>query len=349
MGLNRRQFVGTIAGTAAAATVGTTTATAQSGPDYGGWFDDVGNFDGTVDKTGQDTVEITVGAEGNGGGFAFGPAAVRVSPGTEVVWQWTGEGGAHNVVSEGDGPLDSGSAVSESGTTYSHTFENEGIFKYACTPHKAMGMKGAVVVGGSGGGSSGDGGASEQQSASDGPDYGDWFSDVENFDGTTADMTGQDTVEITVGAEGNGGGFAFDPPAVRVTPGTEVVWQWTGEGGAHNVVSEGDGPLDSGSAVPESGTTYSHTFENEGTFKYACTPHKAMGMKGAVVVEAQSGSAGGDGGGGGDRSGADLSGPEWLLSGSIALAFFSPLLFAAAMRRRYEDDTSDPRYATADD
>jgi halocyanin-like protein len=181
-------------------------------------------------------------------------------------------------------------------------------------------------------------------------DFGGWFDDVGNFDGTV-DKTGQDTVEIAVGAEGNGGGFAFSPAAVRVSPGTEVVWEWTGEGGAHNVVSEGDGPLDSGSAVSESGTTYSHTFENEGTFKYACTPHKAMGMKGAVVVDAQSGSASGsgDGGGGGDRSGADLSGPEWLLSGSIALAFFSPLLFAAAMRRRYEGNTSETRYATADD
>ena len=42
--------------------------------------------------------------------------------------------------------------------------------------------------------------------------YDGYLSDVDNFDGTTADMTGQDEVTIAVGAEGNGGGFAFDPP-----------------------------------------------------------------------------------------------------------------------------------------
>ncbi|WP_236035496.1 halocyanin domain-containing protein [Haloarcula rubra] len=152
--MTRRQFAQATAGAVA---LGATTATvsAQQGPDYGGWFDGVGNFDGTVDETGQDTVEITVGAEGNGGAFAFDPAAVRVSPGTEVVWTWTGEGGGHNVVSDGDGPLDSGGLVSEAGTTYSYTFDSEGVYKYVCEPHAGLGMKGAVVVGSASGGSSG--------------------------------------------------------------------------------------------------------------------------------------------------------------------------------------------------
>ena len=70
--------------------------------------------------------------------------------------------------------------------------------------------------------------------------YDGYLSDVDNFDGTTADMTGQDEVTIAVGAEGNGGGFAFDPPAVQVDPGTTVVWEWIGAGGQHNVVDEAD-------------------------------------------------------------------------------------------------------------
>ena len=145
MALSRRQFVGAAAGTAALAATGT--ATAQEEPDYGGWFDDVSNYDGTtVDRTDADSVEISVGAQGNNGAFAFDPPAVMVSPGTEVVWEWNGEGGGHNVVSDGDGPLDSGDPVSEAGTTYSHTFESEGMFKYVCVPHEALGMKGAVVV-----------------------------------------------------------------------------------------------------------------------------------------------------------------------------------------------------------
>jgi len=41
---------------------------------------------------------------------------------------------------------------------------------------------------------------------------GDWLSNVSNFDGIV-DETGADEVRISVGAQGNGGTFAFDPPA----------------------------------------------------------------------------------------------------------------------------------------
>jgi halocyanin-like protein len=114
-------------------------------PDYGGWLSNTGNYDGTVDKRGQDSVTVTVGAEGNNGAFAFAPAAVRVDPGTEVVWEWSGKGGQHNVVAEG-GAFES-ALVEEGGHTFAHTFTSPGIAKYACTPHEPMGMKGAVAVG----------------------------------------------------------------------------------------------------------------------------------------------------------------------------------------------------------
>lgn len=129
---------------------GTTTADGDSGSGAGssasfdGWFDGVANFDGVADRTGQSEVEVTVGAEGNGGSYAFAPAAVRVSPGTRVVWTWTGEGASHDVVAE-DGSFES-ELVAEEGHTFSHTFEESGTDKYACTPHRALGMKGAVVV-----------------------------------------------------------------------------------------------------------------------------------------------------------------------------------------------------------
>lgn len=112
--------------------------------DFGGWFDNVGNFDGVVDKTGQSEVTVSVGAEGNGGGYAFDPAAITVDTGTTVVWEWTGDGGSHNVAAE-DGSFESDMVDSE-GHTFSHTFDSAGTFKYKCTPHEAMGMKGAVVV-----------------------------------------------------------------------------------------------------------------------------------------------------------------------------------------------------------
>ncbi|PSP82101.1 halocyanin domain-containing protein, partial [Halobacteriales archaeon QS_1_68_17] len=200
--MKRRDFLrtagGAAGGTAAAAAV-PGSAVAQeggSGPDFGGWFDDVGNFDGVVDRTGQSEVTVTVGAEGNGGAFAFAPAAVRVDPGTTVKFEWTGEGGGHNVIGE-DNDLDSGDPVAESGVNYEYTFEEDGIYKYVCEPHLSLGMKGAVVVGGGGGGESGDGGGGSGGGSGGEPDYGDWFSDVGNFDGTTVDETGNSEVTVT--------------------------------------------------------------------------------------------------------------------------------------------------------
>ncbi len=165
--ITRRQFAQAAAGAAALGATATVSAQQSSEPDYGGWFDGVSNYDGTVDETGQDTVEIAVGAQGNNGAFAFSPAAVRVSPGTEVVWTWTGEGGSHNVVSPSDGPLDSGELTSDEGTSYSHTFDSEGVYKYVCEPHEALGMKGAVVVGSAGGGSGGGESGTTSANASD--------------------------------------------------------------------------------------------------------------------------------------------------------------------------------------
>jgi halocyanin-like protein len=171
--VSRRGFLRTAAGaTAASAAAGT--ATAQEGtegggggpPDFGGFLDQVGNYDGSVtDATGQDTATVEVGVEANGGAYGFGPAAIHVDNGATVQFEWTGNGGGHNVVSDGDGPLDSGSAVSSAGVNYEHTFEEDGIYPYVCVPHEGLGMKGAVVVGtdyptqssdgGGGGGSSG--------------------------------------------------------------------------------------------------------------------------------------------------------------------------------------------------
>ncbi|CQR48629.1 MULTISPECIES: halocyanin domain-containing protein [Haloferax] len=115
-----------------------------SAPQFDGWFDNVGNYDGVVDETGSSTVTVTVGAQANGGAFGFGPAAIRVSPGTTVVWEWNGEGGSHNVAAA-DGSFESELAGS-SGHTFEHTFEATGTYTYACTPHETLGMKGAVVV-----------------------------------------------------------------------------------------------------------------------------------------------------------------------------------------------------------
>ncbi|NHN61511.1 halocyanin domain-containing protein [Halorussus sp. JP-T4] len=146
-GYTRRQAIK--AGAAATAAAGATglagPAAAQSGGDLSSWFEGVSNYDGIVDETGQSEVTVEVGAAGNNGNFAFGPAAIRVDPGTTVVWEWTGKGGSHNVAAE-DGSFES-EMTGSTGHTFEQTFDETGITKYACTPHKAMGMKGAVVVG----------------------------------------------------------------------------------------------------------------------------------------------------------------------------------------------------------
>ena len=146
---------GTESGTAAGTESGTESGTASGGgggsagpPDFGGYLDPVGNFSGSVtDARGQDTATVEVGVEANGGAFGFGPAAIHVDNGATVQFEWTGEGGGHNVVSASDGPLDSGNAVSSSGVNYEYTFEEDGIYNYYCSPHQGQQMKGSVVVG----------------------------------------------------------------------------------------------------------------------------------------------------------------------------------------------------------
>ncbi len=141
------------------------------------------------------------------------------------------------------------------------------------------------------------GGISTAATAQDGdePDYGDWFDDVENYE-ETEDLTGEDEATVDVGA---GDGFQFDPPAIRIDQGATVIWEWTGEGGGHNVVHvpedeeeqeiEGatgaDEPLFESEIVSDEGFTFEYQFEETGTYLYVCEPHRQQGMKGAVVVE----------------------------------------------------------------
>lgn len=147
--MHRRAFLATVtAGSLALAGCtggsGQRSAAGSSDGAYDGWFQGVENYDGTVDETGSDEVVVKVGTQANGGGFGFGPAAVEVSVGTTVVWEWTGAGGTHNVVAE-DGSFESAYARNQ-GETFEHTFDEAGTYRYYCQPHINMGMKGAVRV-----------------------------------------------------------------------------------------------------------------------------------------------------------------------------------------------------------
>nr|WP_232701774.1 halocyanin domain-containing protein [Halobacterium wangiae] len=295
------------------------TASAQE-DDFEAWFDNVDNYDGVVDETGSSEVTVEVGAEANGGQLGFGPAAVRVDPGTTVTWEWVG--GTHNVVAD-DGSYES-EMTDENGFTFTQTFDEKGVSKYYCMPHEQMGMKGAIVVGdvdvGSASGSSDTQGDGESEPAS--VDFDGWFDNVGNFDGVV-DETGSSEVTVEVGAEANGGQFGFGPAAVRVDPGTTVTWEWVG--GSHNVVAD-DGSYES-ELTDEDGFTFTQTFEEEGVSKYYCMPHEQMGMKGAVVV-GSGGGGGGGGSGGGVLSTTDIG--VLAFAGALVGGLLSPFALKAS-------------------
>jgi halocyanin-like protein len=167
--LTRRGVVrGAAVGLAGAVGVGAATGPAAGQSTFDGWLDGVSNYDRVVDETGSEEVQVIVGAEANGGNLGFGPAAIRVSPGTTVVWRWNGKGGAHNVVAN-DGSFES-ELTADQGFTFRYTFEEPGTTKYYCQPHQTIGMKGVVVVEGEGGAGAGAGGGGE--GATTGPSAG---------------------------------------------------------------------------------------------------------------------------------------------------------------------------------
>lgn len=143
--LSRRRFVRSAVGTVAVAGGMTSVSTAKK-PSFDGWLSNTSNYTGVVDKTGQDTVTVEVGVKANNDYYGFGPAAISVSKGTTITWKWTGKGGSHTVTAQSGGDFDSG-LHEEQGYTFEHSFDEKGIYKYYCTPHKALGMKGVVVVG----------------------------------------------------------------------------------------------------------------------------------------------------------------------------------------------------------
>ncbi len=244
----------------------TSTETPEQTPpdDLDAWLEEANGYDGETRRFGPDgRATVAVGEDGN----AFSPVAIEVPPMTAVQWDWTGHGGQHNVVAL-DGTFDSGNTNAQAGTSYEFFFEEPGEYAFVSEPDD--GMRGAVIV------------AEPPSTGYDTVD--EWLAGTSNFDGTVADRTDSAAATVRVGTEGNGGLFAFDPPALRITTGTTVQWEWTGEGSSHNVTFE-DADIDSGGVTSEPGTTFEHTFEETGQYRYSCLPHRGVGMKGAVIVE----------------------------------------------------------------
>ena len=137
--LRRRALLAALGG-GVAATAGCLGGDTGDGP-YGGWLSNANDFDGVVNRTGRDEARVSVGA---GSGLSFAPAAIRISPGTTVRWEWTGFGGGHNVVEE-TGVFESELRFEE-GSTFTYSFDEPGVYRYVCTPHRTQGMLGVVEV-----------------------------------------------------------------------------------------------------------------------------------------------------------------------------------------------------------
>lgn len=86
-----------------------------------------------------------------------------------------------------------------------------------------------------------------------------------------ADDVGSVTDDPTITVTDN----EFGPEELVVQAGTEVTWDWQGEA-EHDVVGPGfESPL-------QASGTFTHTFEEAGTYTFVCSPHG--GMTGSVHV-----------------------------------------------------------------
>lgn len=97
----------------------------------------------------QPTAEVKMVTED---GYHFDPHLVWIEEGGTVTWH--NESGAHNTVAyHADNskpqriPEGAESWNSPLGEDYTHTFEEEGVYDYFCSPHEPMGMVGTVIVG----------------------------------------------------------------------------------------------------------------------------------------------------------------------------------------------------------
>jgi plastocyanin len=74
----------------------------------------------------------------------------------------------------------------------------------------------------------------------------------------------------------------FSPKTIQVGVGGKVTWVWKGSN-SHNVtfrkVPRGGGKR---SSTTKSSGRFARTFKKRGTYRYVCTIHQSIGMKGTV-------------------------------------------------------------------
>ena len=71
--------------------------------------------------------------------------------GHEITWEWASADKPHNVVQIAqtgteEAAFDSGEPQQGNNITFRYTFEEAGIYRYVCTPHRQQTGRGAIVV-----------------------------------------------------------------------------------------------------------------------------------------------------------------------------------------------------------
>jgi plastocyanin len=77
----------------------------------------------------------------------------------------------------------------------------------------------------------------------------------------------------------------FKPKTVHVGVGGKVTWSWRGDGDEHNVTFR---KVPKGASKRHSrthtGGSFTRSFTKRGTYRYVCTIHEDLGMRGTVVA-----------------------------------------------------------------
>lgn len=135
---------------------GATESSDDAGAETGGQEADHDQAEGTDHELGDPRAETQVELLTDDG-HHFRPHVVHVERGGTVTWSVVS--GEHDTrsyhpdsrgdqqrIPDGTAPWAS-DPMGEEGDSFERTFETEGVYDYACSPHEAMGMVGTVVVG----------------------------------------------------------------------------------------------------------------------------------------------------------------------------------------------------------
>ena len=179
------------------------------------------------------------------------PSSVNVSAGEMVTWS-NDDTAAHTVTSGSaaggtDGVFDSG--LFNAGTTFSHTFEEEGAFDYFCIVHPWM--VGAVTVGattgtdtGAGGGVTVDGGNTDDTTATNVSDNEELMVEIVTGDAAEGEMLSIDVTFTTL----DGMNVEHVNYDIMATQGAETVLDDTGVHDHDGIMNHMSAPLPAGAS-----------------------------------------------------------------------------------------------------